>query len=363
MKLSPGFGSGGIVDPATPIPNIEAFDQLLPYLRSQGILGKDEPVVCNRLTGGVSNKTVRIERLNPPHLVVKQALPQLRVAVDWFSSPLRIHREFAALCLSDQLLPSQVPKAIFQDRTCHVIVMTEIPGPYVNWKDRMLQGHVLGIHWQEFGRMLARFHMATTQDRQTVPQELHDRTFFQTLRLEPYYEYTGTQIGEAQSFLNALVEETLSHRLALVHGDYSPKNVLIADNRLFLLDYEVCHVGDPAFDVGFALTHALSKGHFLAPLRPRFQQAAMQFWQTYRTASGYCDFRSNMELRCIRHTLACLLARAAGRSPLEYLNAKQKAVQIRTVLALLANLPPSVPQLITSFLSHLDNDRVPVKHT
>ena len=345
---------GAAVDRTAPSPDIELFAQLLPYLCTHGVLEQDEQVVCARLTGGVSNKTVRVARSQPPHLVIKQALPKLRVPVDWFSSPLRIHREFAALQVFAHLLPGQVPQAVFQDHVHHIIAISEIPRPYVNWKTAMMQGDVALPHWQEFGRMLARLHGTTAGNPDFIPQELHDRTYFRSLRLEPYYEYTGTQVRAAQGFLQSLVDETLSHRLSLVHGDYSPKNVLLSGNRLFLLDFEVCHVGDPAFDVGFALTHALSKGHYLAQQRKQFQQAGIQFWQAYREASRNVALGSAMEVRCIRHTLACLLARAAGRSPLEYLDEARKSRQIRAVLSLMDHPPLSVPQLVQAFLSHID---------
>ncbi len=341
------------MDTESQAPDVEQFDQLLPYLRQHGLLAPDEETSCQRLTGGVSNKTVRVQRAHPPHLVVKQALPKLRVAVDWFSSPLRIHQEYAALGVFARILPQQVPQALFQDRTCHVIVMTEVPGPYVNWKTMMLQGDVQVRYWQEFGRMLARLHNATADDPEAIPRKLHDRTYFRSLRLEPYYDYAGTRIPEAQPFLHALVQETLSQRLSLVHGDYSPKNILIADDRLFLLDFEVCHVGDPAFDVGFALTHALSKGHYLTRQRQRLQQASIQFWQTYRATTGTGAFGSDMEERCIRHTLGCLLARVAGRSPLEYLDEHHRATQMQAVQSLLVQPPCSLLQLIQTFLAYI----------
>ncbi len=341
------------------LPDIEVFDALVPYLRTHGLLTPGEQVVCERLAGGVSNRTVRIKRTQTPHLVIKQALSKLRVPVDWFSSPQRIHREYAALGVFARLLPGQVPRVLFQDRACHIIVITEIPRPYVNWKVNMMQGNVSVQHWREFGQMLARLHMSTTQPSQTLPRELHDRTYFRSLRLEPYYTYTGTQVPEAQAFLQTLVQETMHQRLCLVHGDYSPKNILLAQNRLWLLDFEVCHVGDPAFDVGFALTHALSKGHYLAAQRWQLQEAGVQFWQAYRAQRNLCPRDPGLESRCVHHTLACLLARVAGRSPLEYLDDQQQTVQKRVVLALLHDLPLSLPQLITAFLLRIDRAPAP----
>ena len=109
-----------------------------------------------------------------------------------------------------------------------------------------------------------------------------DRSHFESLRLEPYYAFTATQIPAAAGFLQALIAGTRARRLTLVHGDFSPKNILIHRDSLVLLDHEVIHWGDPAFDLGFSLTHLLSKAHHLPNHRADFANAAREYWQTYR---------------------------------------------------------------------------------
>jgi hypothetical protein len=44
-----------------------------------------------------------------------------------------------------------------------------------------------------------------------------------------------------------------------------------------------------------------------------------------------------------------MLARVAGRSPLEYLSEQEKNVQADVVQQLMTNLPQSMPALITTF--------------
>ena len=75
--------------------------------------------------------------------------------------------------------------------------------------------------------------------------------------------FTLPKRSSAAGFLKDLAHKTLRHKKSLVHGDFSPKNILIYEGKLILLDHEVFHFGDPAFDVGFALTHFLSKAHHL----------------------------------------------------------------------------------------------------
>jgi aminoglycoside phosphotransferase (APT) family kinase protein len=117
-----------------------------------------------------------------------------------------------------------------------------------------------------------------------------------------------------------------------------------------LLDPEVIHFGDPAFDFGFSLTHFLAKGHHLRAHRPAFAEAARVYWRAYRAALGAVRWAGDLEEFAVRHTLGCLLARVAGRSPLEYLTAGERDWQRVAVVAMMADVPGSVDELIETFL-------------
>jgi thiamine kinase-like enzyme len=198
-----------------------------------------------------------------------------------------------------------------------------------------------------------------------LAQRFADRTFFETLRVEPYYQYSALQAPAAAEFYRRLIDDTRATRTALVHGDYSPKNVLVHAARLVLIDHEVIHWGDPAFDVGFALTHLLSKAHHLPAQRATLAAAANAWWEAYReaasepapgeivppgVASGGLPICAE---RCARHALGCLLARVAGRSPLEYLTAPERDRQRRAVLRLIERVPGDVPELIDRFIHEI----------
>jgi aminoglycoside phosphotransferase (APT) family kinase protein len=181
-----------------------------------------------------------------------------------------------------------------------------------------------------------------------------DRSFFESLRLEPYYSYTAGQAPRASEFLKDLIADTLACRLSLVHGDYSPKNVLIHSGRMVLLDHEVIHFGDPAFDLGFSLTHFLSKAHHLPRFRRAFAGAADEYWRAYTESLGTLPWAPELEPRAVRHTLACLLARVAGRSQLEYLDGRERERQRGLVLEMMTEAPGTVHGLITEFTDRLE---------
>jgi hypothetical protein len=60
-----------------------------------------------------------------------------------------------------------------------------------------------------------------------------------------------------------------------------------------------------------------------------------------------------IEARAVRHTLACLLARVDGRSPLEYLDEAARSRQRQAVLALLPAPPDAIPALVEQFIAKL----------
>ncbi len=334
--------------------DIEQPDDLIAYLRQAGHIQPNETPRIEVLQGGVSNRTVLVERESGESWVLKQALEKLRVAVDWFSSPERIHRESSGLRWLGKIAPPDtLPTFVFEDHEAHILAMQAIPQPHENWKRMLLDGRLSLDHVAQFAVLLGTIERRAYEHRGEIAPHFEDRSFFESLRLEPYYLYTASQVSEAAKFLNALVEETRNTPLSLVHGDYSPKNILVYHERLILLDYEVIHWGDPAFDIGFSMTHLLSKAHHIREKRTDFQQAALHYWQTYFVEIQSLDWADALEPRAVRHTLACLLARVAGRSPLEYFDTNARSRQREAVLQLMADPPLHIADLIERFVGSL----------
>ena len=335
--------------------DIEQPGALVRYLKETGRVSEDEEPVMRVLAGGVSNRTVLLERPETGEAwVVKQALPKLRVAVDWFSDPERIHREALGLRWLEALAPpGTITPLVFEDHDNHLLAMEAVPEPHENWKTMLLGGRLENDHVEQFGRLLGTVHRGGYERREETEPTFWDRSFFESLRLEPYYGYSTKQVPDAADFLRALVAETRTRRDTLVHGDYSPKNVLVREGRLVLLDHEVIHFGEPAFDLGFSLTHFLSKAHHLPDIREDFADVARFYWATYREVVEELPWAADIEQRAVRHTLGCLLARVAGRSPLEYLDESERARQREAVLALLQYPPESVPALVVDFVGGL----------
>src|SRR4051812_49673507 len=113
--------------------DIEQHDQLLAYLRATNRIASTETPHMETLAGGVSNRTVLVERPIGESWVLKQALAKLRVKVDWFSDPARVHREALGLKWLAQLAPAgTITPLVFEDEANHLLAMQAVPRPHEN---------------------------------------------------------------------------------------------------------------------------------------------------------------------------------------------------------------------------------------
>jgi len=335
--------------------DIEVADDVIAYLRNAGFIGVNEAPIVRALAGGVSNKTVLVKRQSGEAWVLKQALPKLRVAADWYCSPDRIHREADGMRELAILAPvGTIPRLVSEDIPNHLLMMDAVPQPHENWKTLLMNGEAEPDHVAQFGRLLATIHRHSRLHRDSLADLFDDRSFFESLRIEPYYAYALSRVPEA-AFLADLIDRTRRRRYTIVHGDFSPKNILVYQQRLILLDHEVIHFGDPAFDVGFSLTHFLSKAHHLPNNREAFLTQAGIYWDVYRSVLGDAQWDPEIERFAVLHTMGCLLARVAGRSPLEYLSEAERDLQHRIVVSLARKPPSTVRDVIAQFAAKINH--------
>lgn len=279
----------------------------------------------------------------------------LRVATDWPASPQRIHQEAKAIKWFQSFLPSgSVGNLIWEDQEENIIALETVKEPHDNWKTLLLAGLVDKKYPRDFGSMLGQIHRQGHDQEAEVKIMFGQISYFDSLRLDAYYRYSASQCPKASNFYKELIDETLSTRVTVVHGDYSPKNVLIYEKGLVLLDHEVIHWGDPAFDLGFAITHFLSKANHLPEHRNAFLHAVHIFWESYLAALGPAEWSGNLKFRAAKHTMGCLLARVIGRSPLEYLDEIEAKRQLDAVLSLLEEDIQTIPELANRFVSLLN---------
>lgn len=273
------------------------------------------------MSGGVSNDVLLVEA-GGVRVVVKQCLAQLRVAADWRATPRRILAEAAALRVASMAVPGACPRVLMEDESQLTIAIEAAPPSWEDWKQQLLRGAVDADVACWLGATLSAWHQLSPHD--DLVRQFHDREAFVQLRIDAYYRAAAEAVPEAAPDLRALIDATMETRSALVHGDFSPKNVLVGPTGRWVIDWEVVHVGDPAFDVAFMLTHLHLKAIHRPSSAHAYRQAAQAFLDSYAE-------RSPTPLdaaRVRRHVGALLIARVAGKSPAEYLDDEERAVAL-----------------------------------
>ena len=313
-------------------------DNAAAYLRDRGRVG-DGPVRVAALGGGVSNAVLRVETPNGL-FVLKQARPQLRTAEAWFSDLNRVFREQDVMRLLRPLLPpGGVPEVLFRDDANFAYLMSHAPPPARDWRSILLSGAADPARAEEAGRILGRIHEATARNRPLL-EPFADATVFDQLRTDPFYRRVIERRSEVAAPVRRLIERLHSERVALCHGDFSPKNLLAHPGGFTLVDYETAHFGDPTFDLGFFLSHLLLKAAYHAPNAAPFLGLTRAFWRGY---GEEVRFRPEPELvaETVGHLGGCLLARIDGTSPAPYLTDEPKREAVRRIgRRLLLEAPP-----------------------
>jgi 5-methylthioribose kinase len=306
------------------------------YLEERGVFDASEALAASAdaLGSGVSNRVIRV-RSRDRCLVLKRPLPNLAVEENWPADVSRIHNEaaaaraYAAIAREEELgdRPKEwavsVPEVLFEDEPDHVLAIDCVPDSATEWKAELLAGNVDTDIARALGRFLGTVHRSAA-DRPGLRERFEDHTPFEQLRIEPYHRTTAARHPAVADAIRAETERVLDTRRTLVHGDYSPKNVLVdhpgsgrnpdeGDATLWLIDFEVAHWGDPAFDTAFMCNHLLIKSVHNRPRREAYLDAACTFWRAYDEQVTW-----EVERETTRELAVLMLARVDGKSPVEY---------------------------------------------
>ena len=338
-------------------------DGAVSYLVERGLIAPTaaRTATAELLGGGVSNVVVRVQSPDGDGpLVLKQSLPKLRVEEDWFADRERIYRERAGIDWLANALPSgSIPRVVDEDRENFLFVMTAAPDGGVNWKDALLAGDVDAAVAGRVGSLLAVMHRSSSCVGDNVPAELQpfaDLDCFVQLRIDPYHRATATAHPDLAAAIEAQARRMLAPRdgrRTLVHGDYSPKNVIVNGSgptaQVFLLDFEVVHLGNPVFDLAFMLNHFTLKAIHRPELAESYNEAARSFWDAYIPAAGdVAEDPARLERDTVAQLGALLLARIDGKSPVEYITDQTRKESARALARrILTGATASWPEIHT----------------
>ena len=273
------------------------------YLRSLGLAEPGEPVRVEPAGDGninwVRRATVgaRVDR----SYVVKQARPALERFPQYQAPTERIVCEARYLERVRPLDAEAVSPRVHRFDEANRVLVLEDLGRAERLDAALARGADVSAALAALARFLGRVHRETRGEAALAArfvngpmQRLHGDHIF-ALPYQPNDFALPPRTAERAAALRAdaelcaaaasAYERYLEPRGALVHGDVQAGNVLLPAGGVKLLDAEIAHLGDPAFDVGLLLAHALlpaAAAGRAAGARPVLERC----WREYAESHG-----------------------------------------------------------------------------
>jgi aminoglycoside phosphotransferase (APT) family kinase protein len=312
---------------------------ILPILCRSGLAMPGDLPPMEPLTGGVSSDIWRVD-LPDRSVCVKRALGRLKVKADWRAPVDRNSFEAAWMRVASEAAPDAVPRLIHQDQFGQALVMDFLdPHGHSLWKEELRQGRADPEFARQVGWRLVAIHGATAI-RPEIAAAFPTDTIFHAIRLEPYLLATAAAHPDLERQLTRLVRRTATTKLALVHGDVSPKNILVGPSGPIFLDAECAWYGDPAFDLAFCLNHLLLKCLWTPEAAAGFIACFEALAEAYLAGVTW-EPRGRLEARAAALLPGLMLARIDGKSPVEYLTEQPLKTLVRGVARRFLEAPAS----------------------
>ncbi len=298
-------------------------------LRRMRLIGGTEQPALVPLAGGVSSDIYRVD-LAERSICLKRALPKLKVSAEWSAPVERNQFEVEWMRTARAIAPDFVPRVIGHDPGSGTFAMEYLPPEtHPVWKAQLRDGEIDAAVASEVARRIIAVHSATAQDP-SIAKRFATDAIFHAIRLEPYLIATAARHPDCALELGRLASVTAATKLALVHGDVSPKNILLGPCGPMLLDAECAWHGDPAFDLAFCLNHMLLKCLW----RPQWRERYLECFEAL--AATYCALVTweppeVLEARTARLLPGLFLGRVDGKSPVEYLTDETDKDRVRRV--------------------------------
>ena len=267
------------------------------------------------LAGGVSSDIFLVD--GDKRLVAKRALEKLRVRQNWYADTSRINTEIGCLQYFGAVAPGITPELIAARPDHGYVLMEFLDSRFINWKSTLMDGQCIGSQAFAAGDTLGKIHRLTW-NRPELQTRFNALENFRQLRLNPYFITLLKRHPDLREPVEHEIHHLQTHPLCLIHGDYSPKNILFSKDRMVVLDWETSCYADPAFDIGFLLNHLILKAVYRPYLTDDYLALCQTAWTAYVAQIGAVN-TGLVEPRMAMLSPLLLLARVDGKSPVEYL--------------------------------------------
>ena len=300
---------------------------ILGLLIREGLVEGGRAPQIEPIAGGISSYVWKVT-CGDTSFCVKQARPQLDVNEEWRVPVERNRFEVLWYQLVETLDPDIVPRVLAHDDEEMLFVMEYFPPDrYRTWMESLRDGDGTSAQARSIGERLSTIHASTAGDP-SVAATFSRTDIFHAIRLEPYLEATAILHPDLAERLLYLSNRTAKTCVALIHGDVSPKNILVDGDRLVFIDAECACFGDPAFDLAFCLKHLLLKCLWRPQFIPDYRACYAALVSGYMANVSW-ESQSRFEARVATLLPGLFLARVDGRSPVEYVVDEEDREKVR----------------------------------
>lgn len=308
--------------------DISVEEELIAYLKERKLINNEIGCNIEYCKGGVSG-TVALINDKDNLMLIKQALNRLKVQEEWISNPIRAKIEYDCNNILYSIIPEYILRPYFFDELNNIFCREAAPVNFRMWKNDLINGKLDFQIATKYIDSISRIHNICADDN-NVKQTFKNIDIFNELRLCPYIEFTVKKHPKYKEFANKVLIELREEKITLVHGDYSPKNVMIYGNKMYIMDFEVAHYGNPAFDLAFLSNHFILKAIKMKRFAESFLNMYEYCIQRYFDNVNYMD-KNKLENCFIRTLCLMLIARVDGKSPVEYITNENDKEIIRKI--------------------------------
>ena len=306
--------------------DLENRDQMMAYLNEKKVLDEGDNVFYCK--GGVSCVAALIEKKNGQTLLIKQGRAKLAVKEEWLADPARMAVEARANDFYNKFIPESAPAVLsYDDENC-IMIREAAPADARMWKQDLMEGILDFEVAKKTMEALAKVQNGTA-DNPEIAKQFDDYSVFHQLRISPYIDFLVGKYPELKDDAEKLKDSLLNVKRVVVHADYSPKNIMtMKDRSICILDYEIAHYGNPAFDVAFFTNHIILKSAHFRKLSDAFLNMLIEMTDTFFANVTFTDPKQ-LEAECMPILAFMMLARIDGKSPVEYITCESTKQLVR----------------------------------
>jgi 5-methylthioribose kinase len=323
-------------------------------LVGMGIVPSGIPVDVEPAGDGNINWVRRARSRAGASCVVKQARPHLERFPEYSAPTERIVCERSYYEIAAPLDPGGVcPDVLGFDEVDRVLVLADLGGAE-RLDHALARGARVTSALEAVAELLGKVHAATRArdlagrfDNEGMRRLHGDHVFVLPLRPNDFplpgeVRTRARELASDQTLVaiaDACYARYLEPRGALVHGDVQGGNILLTARGPKLLDAEISHVGDPAFDVGTLAAHVLLAGVGRGALGAA-REDVVSLWTAYRRTNDrpprFAEVARYAGLEVLRRTIGAARVAAVAEP-----GAALAALDLATRLI---RTPPEAPE-------------------